>query len=194
MTHQPHDKAQPDDAKQASRSTVVRRAGKALSLSVSVLTPINDMRRIGTDVTKSVTTNIARLKEFRRQSRLEKREKLSFEQAVSASGYSLPQLMWKYRFLKRMWWVFAGLFLVLTPMLLTMILLTAPTLPSLTFWRAIIFVFIFAALASLAVLKVVICQYRLWQLQQRRVSDDEGGRFSDFCHDTHWIRDALNPL
>ncbi|RRF43168.1 hypothetical protein EAO03_30265 [Klebsiella pneumoniae] len=56
------------------------------------------------------------------------------------------------------------------------------------------FVVIFAALASLAALKVVICQYRLWQLQQRRVSDEEGGRFSDFLHHAHWIKDALNPV
>ncbi|WP_061800078.1 conjugal transfer protein TraX [Serratia ficaria] len=194
MTHQPQDADLQESAEQQPRTTAARRARKALSLSVSVLTPINDMRRIGTDVTKSVTTNIARLKEFRRESRQEKREKLSFEQAVSASGYSLPQLMWKFRFLKRLWWVVAGLFTVLTPMLLVMMLLAASTLPALTFWRAMIFVFIFAALASLAALKVVICQYRLWQLQERRVSDEEGGRFSDFCHDTHWIRDALTPL
>ncbi len=84
--------------------------------------------------------------------------------------------------------------LVLTPVLMAMILLTASTLPSMTFWRAIIFVVIFAALASLAALKVVICQYRLWQLQQRRVSDEEGGRFSDFLHHAHWIKDALNPV
>lgn len=84
--------------------------------------------------------------------------------------------------------------LVLTPVLMSMILLTASTLPPMTFWRAIIFVVIFAALASLAALKVVICQYRLWQLQQRRVSDEEGGRFSDFLHHAHWIKDALNPV
>ncbi|QPQ49679.1 hypothetical protein I7S93_28285 (plasmid) [Klebsiella pneumoniae] len=74
-------------------------------------------------------TSISRLKAFRRQAREEKREKLTFEQAVQASGYSLPQLLWKYRFLKRLWWVVAGLFLVLTPVLMSMILLTASTLP-----------------------------------------------------------------
>ncbi|MDW1257216.1 conjugal transfer protein TraX [Klebsiella pneumoniae] len=193
MTHNAHDD-QTEAAGQAPRSTAVKRARKALSLSVSIFTPINDMRRMGSDVSQSVKTSISRLKAFRRQVREEKREKLTFEQAVQASGYSLPQLLWKYRFLKRLWWVVAGLFLVLTPVLMSMILLTASTLPPMTFWRAIIFVVIFAALASLAALKVVICQYRLWQLQQRRVSDEEGGRFSDFLHHAHWIKDALNPV
>ena len=189
MTHKAHDN-QTEPAGQPTRSTAVKRVRKALSLSVSIFTPINDMRRMGSDVSQSLKTSISRLKAFRRQAR----EKLTFEQAVQASGYSLPQLLWKYRFLKRLWWVVAGLFLVLTPVLMAMILLTASTLPSMTFWRAIIFVVIFAALASLAALKVVICQYRLWQLQQRRVSDEEGGRFSDFLHHAHWIKDALNPV
>ncbi|HHD7482033.1 TPA: conjugal transfer protein TraX [Klebsiella oxytoca] len=193
MTHKSHDD-QTEPAGQQPRSTAVKRARKALSLSVSIFTPINDMRRVGADVSHSLKTSVSRLKAFRRQAHEEKREKLTFEQAVQASGYSLPQLLWKYRFLKRLWWVFAGLFLVLTPVLMTMILLTASTLPPLTFWRAMIFVLIFAALASLAALKVVICQYRLWQLQQRRVSDEEGGRFSDFRRHSHWIKDALNPL
>ena len=92
MTHNAHDD-QTEAAGQALRSTAVKRARKALSLSVSILTPINDMRRMGADVSQSVKTSISRLKAFRRQAREEKREKLTFEQAVQASGYSLPQLL-----------------------------------------------------------------------------------------------------
>lgn len=109
MTHKAHDN-QTEPAGQPTRSTAVKRVRKALSLSVSIFTPINDMRRMGSDVSQSLKTSISRLKAFRRQAREEKREKLTFEQAVQASGYSLPQLLWKYRFLKRLWWVVAGLF------------------------------------------------------------------------------------
>ncbi|HFS7876566.1 TPA: hypothetical protein ACH2HX_005856 [Klebsiella pneumoniae] len=93
MTHKAHDN-QTEPAGQPTRSTAVKRVRKALSLSVSIFTPINDMRRMGSDVSQSLKTSISRLKAFRRQAREEKREKLTFEQAVQASGYSLPQLLW----------------------------------------------------------------------------------------------------
>ncbi|MCS5801810.1 hypothetical protein LNP56_27155 [Klebsiella pneumoniae subsp. pneumoniae] len=71
MTHKAHDN-QTEPAGQPTRSTAVKRVRKALSLSVSIFTPINDMRRMGSDVSQSLKTSISRLKAFRRQAREEK--------------------------------------------------------------------------------------------------------------------------
>lgn len=122
-----------------------------------------------------------------------RKEQLTFDQAVRESGYTVSQLRWKFTFLKRFWWLVTLTCGGMTPALLLMILLAAQSLPELTLLRAGTTALVLTAITAVAATKVVICQYRRWQLDTRRLHPDEGGTFRDFRADARWLRNTINP-
>ncbi|KPB99469.1 TraX protein [Pseudomonas syringae pv. maculicola] len=79
----------------------------------------------------------------------------------------------------------------LSVLLLAMLLLANFSLPLSTFLRATVTLLALGAIASLGFVKTLIATYRLWQLQNRRVSVAERGTFNDFLIENRWCRLVL---
>ncbi|RMR68863.1 hypothetical protein ALP82_200152 [Pseudomonas savastanoi pv. fraxini] len=79
----------------------------------------------------------------------------------------------------------------LSILLLAMLLLANFSLPLSTFLRATVTLLALWAIASLGFVKTLIATYRLWQLQNRRVSVAERGTFNDFLIENRWCRLVL---
>ncbi|WP_157791485.1 hypothetical protein [Candidatus Hamiltonella defensa] len=48
------------------------------------------------------------------------------------------------------------------------------------------------AVSALGFMRALICEYRLWQLREKRVSQEERGEFRAFLKETAWIKKTLN--
>ena len=195
MSQQPEHRGQPQqEAGQPVKKGFARKSARGVYLFSNLLFPVGEMVSVGKQSGNSLKTNASRIRQLLQVRREQSKEQLTYEQAVAYSGLSPQQLIAKFRLLKRFWWVIAAITLLMTPVLAIMIALSAPALPGATLIRACTFVAIFAALASIASLKVVTSQYRLWQLQHRRLSVEEGGTFENFRSATRWIKDSVNPV
>lgn len=75
--------------------------------------------------------------------------------------------------------------------MLSGLVLLAHGLPSGTLLRAVITILVLAGAGGLGFVKTLITTYRVWQLQERRVSESEGGTFKDFLTENHWGRQVL---
>lgn len=63
--------------------------------------------------------------------------------------------------------------------------LAATALPAITLIRILACLLLMSAIAALCASKTLIVSYRLWQLNERRVSEDEQGTFPDYLQARH---------
>lgn len=119
-------------------------------------------------------------------------EALSWEQAVTRAGKSVEQLQTAFKRIRAAWWFLMAVPGALSMILLVMVLATKFNLPSGTLLRAVTTFLVLAALGGIGFVKVLVTTYRLWQLEERRVSEEERGTFKDFLSETHWCRQVLS--
>lgn len=166
--------------------TKLRKAGL---LSLAIINPFSDL---GVIYRKGVQPTIGKLKQAWALLNLQSvaSESLDWAQAVARSGRTLEQLETTFKRIRAGWWcvmmVGGGLALMLTGMVLL-----ANDLPSGTLLRAVITILVLAGAGALGFVKTLITTYRLWQLQERRVSEREGGTFQDFLAENRWCRQVL---
>ncbi|WP_162881318.1 conjugal transfer protein TraX [Pseudomonas coronafaciens] len=116
---------------------------------------------------------------------------VSWSVAVARSGRSIDQLLTAYSRIRTAWWCLLMVSISLSVLLLAMLLLANFSLPLSTFLRASAMLLVLGAVASLGFVKTLIATYRLWQLQEQRVSVAERGTFKDFLAETRWCRLVL---
>ena len=170
------------------------KVGRTSYRVANVLMPLGEMASLGKLTARSLGQTVKRVARLREGIREEKRTQLTFEQAVAASGRTEAQLGRKFRHLKRFWWVVALAGALITPLLLVMIVLAIHTLPGVTLIRAATFVLIAGAIATIAATRVVVSQFRLWQLSTRRLTPEDRGTFADFRRETDWLAQCLTPF
>lgn len=162
--------------------------------SVNILFPLGEVMRVGKVTSSSISNNFRRIRKLKATLKAEKKEQLTFDEAVAVSGHSITLLVRKFIFMKRFWWCIATICLLFIPVLAIMILLSASSLSWITIVRALTFLIVLLATAGIAATHVVNCQYRLWQLDNRRLRPEEGATFQDFRQQTRWLRNSANPF
>jgi ABC-type glycerol-3-phosphate transport system permease component len=116
---------------------------------------------------------------------------ISWANAVAATGKPVGQLVAHFKCIRAAWWSVLAITGSLSVILLIMLMLAYDGLPSSTFRRAGMTLLILGSVAFLSFVKTLIATYRLWQLQQRRVSVEERGTFKDFLAENRWCRQVL---
>lgn len=167
-------------------STPLQRVGH---VGWSIINPFSDL---GVIYRRGVQPTMGRLREawalLNHQSAPS--ESLDWAQAVACSGRTIEQLNTTFTRIRLAWWclmvIGGGLALVLSGLVLL-----AHGLSSGTLLRAVITILVLAGAGGLGFVKTLITTYRLWQLQERRVSESEGGTFKDFLFENHWGRQVL---
>lgn len=105
---------------------------------------------------------------------------MTWEEAVRASGLTVDELDRRLR-RRRMFWR-TGFWLMMIPVLLLCgMALAATALPVITLIRILVCLLLMSTIAALCASKALIASYRLWQLNERRVSEDEQGTFPITC-------------
>lgn len=173
---------------------IVSQARRASYRVANVLMPLGEITSLGKLTARSLGTTFKRVAKVLDIHREEKQTQLTFEEAVAASGRTEPQLLRKYLCFKRLWWVTALAGAIIIPLLLVMITLAIHTLPVVTLIRAVTFVLIFSAITAIAATRVVISDFRRWQLSTRRLTPEDKGTFADFRRETDWITQCLLPF
>lgn len=167
-------------------STPLRRVGQ---VGLSIINPFSDF---GVIYRQGVQPTMGRLREawalLNHQS--VPSESLDWAQAVARSGRTFEQLNTTFTRIRFAWWclmvIGGGLAVVLSGLALL-----AHDLPSSTLLRVVITILVLTGAGGLGFVKTLITTYRLWQLQERRVSESEGGTFKDFLAENHWVRQVL---
>ena len=72
--------------------------------------------------------------------------------------------------------------------------LAATALPAITLIRILACLLLMSAIAALCASKTLIVSYRLWQLNERRVSEDEQGTFPDYLQARHGWKPVCNSF
>ncbi|MFA0921785.1 TraX protein [Pseudomonas coronafaciens pv. garcae] len=115
----------------------------------------------------------------------------SWAVAVARSGRPIEKLLATFKRIRAAWWGLLAISGSLSLLLLVMLLMANFSLPLSTFLRASAMLLVLGAVASLGFVKALIATYRLWQLQEQRVSVAERGTFKDFLAETRWCRLVL---
>ncbi len=186
-TDDSQDKNSTQDA-QKKGETPLKRVGRT---GLAILNPFSDLMVI---YRKGLRPSMSHAREawalLNRRSK--PTESLNWAQAVAASGKTAPQLCTTFKRIRLVWWclmmVSGGLVVILSALLL----FAAGSLPAGTLLRAVFALFLLIGACGLGFVRNLITTYRLWQLQNRRVSASEGGTFKDFITENQWWRQVLS--
>ncbi|KPY43973.1 conjugal transfer protein TraX [Pseudomonas syringae] len=170
--------------------TPLRRAGH---VGLSILNPFSDLAVIYRRGIKPTAQKLKLLKTLLTPASATTEADavgVSWSVAVARSGRTIEQLLTSYNRIRAAWWCLMMFSASLSVLLLAMLLANF-SLPLSTFLRATVTLLALGAIASLGFVKTLIATYRLWQLQNRRVSVAERGTFNDFLAETRWCRLVL---
>lgn len=165
----------------------LRRAGMA---GLNLIFPITEVKLIYNTGVLPAVDRLNLLRDMLRRPQVE-RESLNWEQAVERAGMSVEQLQKAFKRIRAAWWLLLAVPGSLAILLFLMVLATKFNLPSGTLLRAGITVLVLTALSSVGFVKALVATYRLWQLESRRVSEEERGTFKDFLSENRWCRQVL---
>lgn len=168
--------------------TPLRRAGQ---VGLDLLNPLSDLKVIYRTGVLPTAARFKLLHELLAE-RSTKRETLNWAQAVERAGKPIEQLQKTYKIIRAAWWCLMAVPGALSIMLLLMLMATKLDLPSSIFLRAGMAILVLAVISSVGFVKALVATYRLWQLQEQRVSEEEGGTFKDFLSETRWCRQVLS--
>ncbi|EPM73570.1 traX protein [Pseudomonas syringae pv. theae ICMP 3923] len=171
--------------------TPLRRAGH---VGLSILNPFSDLAVIYRRGIKPTAQKLKLLKTLLSTASATTEADavgVSCSVAVARSGRTIEQLLTSYNRIRTAWWCLMMVSASLSVLLLAMLLLANFSLPLSTFLRATVTLLVLGAIASGGFVKTLIATYRLWQLQNRRVSVAERGTFKDFLAETRWCRLVL---
>lgn len=115
-----------------------------------------------------------------------------WSQAVADSGLSPARLARNFRITRLLWWGlmwFTGL-----PALgcLALLLAAGGNLSGTGWLRVGCVLLVLVLLAATGFVQALASGYRLWQLNEKRVSESEGGSFRAFLKETRWCRQVLS--
>lgn len=166
----------------------LRRAGM---VGLNLILPIAEVQLIYRTGVLPAVDRFKLLREMLRRPQVE-RESLNWEQAVERADRSVEQLQSSFRRIRAAWWFLMAVPGSLAILLFLMVLATKLNLPSGTLLRAGMAVLVLTALGCVGFAKALVATYRLWQLESRRVSEEERGTFKDFLAETRWCRQVLS--
>lgn len=165
----------------------LRRAGM---VGLNLIFPITETKLIYRTGVLPAVGRLKLLRDMLRRPPVE-RESLNWEQAVARAGMPVEQLQAHFKRARAAWWFLMAVPGSLAILLFLMVLATYFNLPSGTLLRAGMATLVLAALGCVGFAKALVATYRLWQLESRRVSEEERGTFKDFITENRWCRQVL---
>jgi len=118
-------------------------------------------------------------------------EALSWQQAVDSTGKSPAQLLTNFRRMRVAWWCLMTLASLFACMLTLMVVFAYSSLPTGTLIRALVALLVLVSLGAFGFVKTLAMNYRIWQLEEQRVSEQEHGTFLDFRAENRWCLQVL---
>lgn len=172
-----------DEKKPAPR---LRRIG---DIGINLFAPLAETRWMLRSCRHMLDQHKTRLKRLMPDRQPESPVCMTWEEAVRASGLTVDELDRRLR-RRRMFWR-TGFWLMMIPVLLLCgMALAATALPVITLIRILVCLLLMNTIAALCASKALIASYRLWQLNERRVSEDEQGTFPDYLQARHGWKQA----
>lgn len=170
------------DCEDTEKKSTSARIGRSV---LSVINPSSDLKIIYRLGIKPIYEKFRTLSVFSK-SESSKRELLTFEQAVQASGRTVEQLKKIYFRRQLFWWLPMALSMIFS-MMIVVFSFIASDLPVITLIRGISWAIVLASLSIFCLVSSVKAAYRRWQLANEKVSIEEGGTFSDFMQEDNQI-------
>lgn len=160
---------------------------------LNIAIPIAETLKIAQTTARPWISTVERLRHLYQRKRTQEAAlpSLNWEEAVKASGRTPAQLDKRFLTQKRIWRfiLFVPALLVL---ILTALLLINPTpLPLIVWIKASVFSMALLSVSAWGFTQALICEYRRWQLRERRVSHAESGEFRCFLAETSWVKATL---
>ncbi|AWK15485.1 conjugal transfer protein TraX [Candidatus Fukatsuia symbiotica] len=185
------DKAQP--VIPASRST---RWLKGSYYFFNILLPLSETRRIAAVSARPWRTLLNRIQGLcpKKSAAKSVTTSLDWTQAVRASGQTPDQLNKYYLASKKRWGFVLFIPILLIGILMAMLLLNAATLPLIVWIKASLLSLTLLSVSAWGFTRALLCEYRRWQVRERRVSPLERGEFGYFLAETAWIKKTLKSL
>ena len=153
-----------DEKKPAPR---LRRIG---DIGINLFAPLAETRWMLRSCRHMLDQHKTRLKRLMPDRQPESPVCMTWEEAVRASGLTVDELDRRLR-RRRMFWR-PGFWLMMVPVLLLCgMALAATALPVITLIRILVCLLLMSTIAALCASKALIASYRLWQLNERRVSE-----------------------
>lgn len=115
-----------------------------------------------------------------------------WSQAVADSGLSQERLARNYRISRWFWWGLMWLTGLPAAGFLLMLLAAGGSVSGTGWLRVGCVLLVLALLAATGFVQALASAYRLWQLQEKRVSASEEGSFQAFLQETRWCRQVLS--
>jgi hypothetical protein len=172
----------------AEPASPLRRVGQ---VGLALINPFSDLGVIYRSALKPTVTKLQVLREQKRKRAV---ESLDWAQAVQRSGRTPEQLVRWFRGIRLFWWCVMTIAGSLSALLLLMLLAAHADVPAITLKRAITTDLLLFFAGTLATLKVMTANFRLWQLSTQRVSLDEGGSFKSYWQQEQVWLQVVTPL
>jgi hypothetical protein len=115
-----------------------------------------------------------------------------WSQAVADRGLSPERLARNYRISRWFWWGLMWLTGLPAAGFLLMLLAAGGSVSGTGWLRVGCVLLVLALLAATGFVQALASGYRLWQLQEKRVSASEEGSFQAFLQETRWCRQVLS--
>lgn len=112
---------------------------------------------------------------------------ISFEEAVSASGYSREVLISRYLTNKRIWLSLVLIAIVISISIPIIGFSSGVFISMVAICRALSMSFMLLGFGCWSFAKALVCQYRIWQLQTYEL-----GSLADWKSTNHWFQDILS--
>lgn len=159
----------------------------------NLFVPLSEARYTKNRIIPSLGKQLQRMRVARKLiARRRRQPELSWQEAVTASGMDIDAIERQQLRRKRLYLVMSGIPALLAFGLLLAVLASGISTFSLLL-RAGVITVVLLGLSSIPFLQAIVCTWRLWQLREQRVNTGEKGTFTDFLHETPWIRMTLFP-
>jgi len=112
----------------------------------------------------------------------------NWSQAVDDTGLSSSRLRRNLRVNLSIWWGLMWLTGLPASGFLVMLLIAAHDVSVIGWLRISIVLLVLGLISATGFVQALGMSYRLWQLDERRVSTSEKGSFRDFLNETRWCR------
>jgi hypothetical protein len=172
-----------------------RHAKKGMYYAANIFLPLSDIRYAAIKIGPSLSNHFSRVKHLYPSHQMEiklKQPVLNFEEAVTASGLSVENLILRFHRRKKLCLTLAAIPALLVLSILIVVLLSGIYTPILLL-KAFALSLALLALSAVPFVQALTCTWRLWQLHKGRNSHQERGGFNDFLTETPWLKKTISP-
>ncbi|EOW6411085.1 MULTISPECIES: conjugal transfer protein TraX [Cronobacter] len=172
-----------------SRRSVVKRAGW---IALNIFVPAWEVSSVSRHAGRNVSRLWQRLREVTAGRGGGDYRPADWSQAVTDSGLTPAQLARNLRVGRWIWWGLMWLTGLPVTGFLLMLVAAGSTIGANGWLRVGSVMLVLTLLAATGFVQALAFSYRLWQLQEKRVSASEKGSFREFLQETHWCRQVLS--